>query len=224
MILAAGEGNRFGASKPKQLLELHGRPLFAYALHQHVTSGHQTVIVVSESTKKTIMDYIARVFGNAGIVVVAGGATRRESILAGIDAIPLETPPRTGVLLRNAASPNIPTTVIDQVVRGLETVDCVQAYIPSSGTTFLHEDGRLERLYDRATTGLTVDPTGYNIELLRQIGQAMESSRDGETTLDIARSLGAEISLVESPSTNIKLTVPTDMARLRDAVSEQPLT
>ncbi len=221
LVLAAGRGNRFGGSKPKQLIDLCGRPLFSHALHQHVDLGHTVIVVVSNSTREAIVRYVAGVMPNAGIVIATGGETRGQSILAAIDAIPSDSPPETRVLLRNSVSPNTSTKLLNEVVRGLDTYDGVQAYVPSHQTAFLHRDGQLISLYDQSSMGFTVDPTGYRLDLLTRIAETMRPAWPGETSLDIARGLGARIGLVESPVTNIKLTTPGDLDRLSAYMSDE---
>jgi 2-C-methyl-D-erythritol 4-phosphate cytidylyltransferase/2-C-methyl-D-erythritol 2,4-cyclodiphosphate synthase len=222
LILAAGQGNRFGGDSPKQIVDLCGRPVFSYALHQHAVAGHRLVVVVSESTRGPITELIMSELPDAGIVIATGGETRRESILAAIDAIASDADPTTPVLLRNAASPNIEAQLIDDVVRGLETHDGMQAWVPSNATAFRHNQGELDHLYDNSTMGFTVDPTGYRYDVLVEIGRAMAADSSGDTSLDVARALGARIGLVRSPTTNVKLTTPGDLERLASLMAVPP--
>lgn len=214
LILAAGKGSRFGADRPKQLLDLLGRPVIVYALRQHVDLGHRVVLVVSESTESEVRSIVAAHLPDADITIVRGGVTRRESVLAAVAAIPADTPPDAPVILRNAASPNTPTDLLADCAEGIGRHDGMQAYVPSDKTTFVHADGNLDWLLARHATGFTVDPTVYRCDLIRRIATELARGVDGETTLDIARRLDADIAIVESPSTNIKLTRAIDLERL----------
>jgi 2-C-methyl-D-erythritol 4-phosphate cytidylyltransferase / 2-C-methyl-D-erythritol 2,4-cyclodiphosphate synthase len=214
LVLAAGQGRRVGGDVPKQLLMLGGRPVIMHAIEQHLRLGHRVVTVVAPTTRAEIDDLLTRRLGDHRVTVVAGGATRRESVLAGVRAIPPDTGADTAVVLRNAASPNTPDPVVIACVDGVAETDGMQAFRPSDTTTILRRGERLEQMLARSTTGFTCDPTVYRRRLLDAIGEAMEAGDPGDTTLDIARRLGAEIGLVESPASNIKITTADDLDRL----------
>lgn len=215
IVLAAGKGERIGGDRPKQLLELGDRPVLVHALDQHVRLGHRLVVVVSTASRP-LVEYWAEQSAGVAPIVVEGGATRRASVLAGIDGIPADTSADAPVLLRNAASPNVPDHVVIDCAAGVADTDGVQAFVPSEATTFERRGDRLERVLVRADTGFTCDPTAYRRELVDRIAAELRASDEGETTLDIARRLGAVIGLVESPVGNIKITTPGDLEAVRE--------
>jgi 2-C-methyl-D-erythritol 4-phosphate cytidylyltransferase/2-C-methyl-D-erythritol 2,4-cyclodiphosphate synthase len=217
-VLAAGKGTRVGGDRPKQLMDLLGRPIVIHALEQHHRLGHHVIVVVSESTQAPIEEMVAEFLPGAAIRLIRGGDTRRESVMAGVDAIPPATHPHTGVVLRNAASPNTPDSLIESCIKGMETHDGMQAYVPSNETTFIRANDNLDWLIARDVTGFTVDPTVYRCELIRGVAEQMRTGGLGETTLDIARRLHANIGLVESPRSNFKLTTARDLHRLEVAM------
>lgn len=212
LVLAAGRATRYGDDTPKQFLSLLGRPVVRWAIDQHLALGHHVVVVVAPEQR----DRMKALIGEAAerVDTVAGGATRRESVLAGVDAIPWTTHPDTAVVLRNAASPNTPDDLVLACVRGLASHDGMQAFVPSNETTFIHARGSLDKMIAREATGFTADPTVYRRSLIDAVADEMRAGRRGETTLDIARRLGADIGLAESPPSNIKLTQAGDLERL----------
>ncbi|MEM7142429.1 MAG: 2-C-methyl-D-erythritol 4-phosphate cytidylyltransferase [Actinomycetota bacterium] len=218
LVLAAGKGSRVGADRPKQLLELLGKPVFVHALEQHAHMGHHIVMVVSDSTREPIEEGIAEHLAGAAIDIVLGGSTRRDSVIAGIEAIPDITAQDTAVFLRNAASPNVPDDVVQGCIDGLIEHDGMQAYVRSNETTFIRAHGNLDWLIARDITGFTVDPTSYRRSMMEGLAQAMRDGNLGETTLDMARNLHANIGLVESPRTNFKFTTKGDLRRLEAAM------
>ncbi len=54
IVLAAGKGERIGGDRPKQLLDLGGRPVVVHALDQHLRLGHRLVVVVSAASRPAI--------------------------------------------------------------------------------------------------------------------------------------------------------------------------
>ena len=217
-MLAAGKGTRVGGDRPKQLLELLGRPVVVHALEQHHRLGHYVIVVVSSDTEGPITEMIDEFLPDADPHLIRGGDTRRESVMAGVEAIPAAIHPHTGVILRNAASPNTPDSLINACIEGMREHDGMQAYVPSNETTFIKANDNLDWLIARDVTGFTVDPTVYRCELIRGVAEQMRTGGLGETTLDIARRLHANIGLVESPRSNFKLTTARDLHRLEVAI------
>jgi 2-C-methyl-D-erythritol 4-phosphate cytidylyltransferase len=221
IVLAAGTGSRFGGERPKQLLPLLGRPVLIHSLEQHTRLGHHVIAVVSESLVDEITGHIRAHLPDAEVHLEVGGSTRRESVLAGIDAIPDEIEPDAAVLLRNAASPNTPDELIEGVIGGIGEHDGMQAFVRSNETTFVRANANLDWVISRDITGFTVDPTAYRRSLVERIAKELDDE-SGETTLDIARRLGANIGLVESPRSNIKLTTADDLGRLLVYMDPRP--
>lgn len=209
IVLAAGRGERVGGP-PKQLRAVAGKPLVAHALDQHLRLGHRVYLVVAEE----LADEFAAIVDGRPVETVIGGATRRESVLAGLASIPLETASDTAVILRNAASPNVPDQVLATCLAGLDSHYGMQAYRPSEETTIVHDGQTIDALIPRSATGFTCDPTVYRFALARDIEHELATTSDGETTLDIARRLGATIGLVASPAANIKVTTTEDLERV----------
>lgn len=190
----------------------------AHALDQHSRLGHHVIAVVSEETEDEIGAYVGELLECHSVEIVRGGATRRESVLAGIEAIPPVTAPDTGVFLRNAASPNTPDCLLSACLDGVHDHDGIQAFVRSNETTFIRAHQNLDWVIARDVTGFTADPTAYRRELLERIADQLRGEDSGETTIDIARRLGANIGLAESPRTNIKLTTADDLLRLELAM------
>lgn len=214
IVLAAGKGERVGGEQPKQLRVVGGKPLAAHALDQHLRLGHRVVLVVPEALAG---EFVAVVAGR-DVETVIGGATRRESVIAGFGAIAADTHVDTPVILRNAASPNVPDELVEACLAGLDSHYGMQAYRASEETTIVHDGRTIEQVVPRSATGFTCDPTVYRYSLAHDIHQELAASTDGETTLDIARRLGATIGLVASPPSNIKVTTMDDLDRVEAAL------
>lgn len=215
VVLAAGRGTRVGGATPKQLREVAGKPLAAHAIDQHLRLGHEVVLVIAEALAADF----AAIVGDRAVTTVVGGDTRRESVLAGLGAIDPATDPATPVILRNAASPNVPDAVVVDCIAGVAVHYGTQAYRASEETTIVHDGRTIEQLVPRAATGFTCDPTVYRFSLALDIMEELTASTAGETTLDIAHRLGATIGLVVSPATNIKVTTPGDLDLVATALA-----
>src|ERR1700722_6388510 len=86
ILVAAGSGSRFGADTPKQFLVLAGKPVMrhaAEALAELVSLGQP----VGESAPIE-----AALAGLEHLPTVPGGATRQDSVRAGLEALEAHAP------------------------------------------------------------------------------------------------------------------------------------
>ncbi len=110
IIVAAGQGTRAGTDLPKQFAMLGGRPMLAYshaalAAHPGIDTA---LIVIGEGQEQALEAALG------AVPFATGGATRRESVRRGLEA--LGSPDR--VLIHDAARPFVPATVIDNPAGG----------------------------------------------------------------------------------------------------------
>ena len=117
LIVAAGRGSRAGDGPPKQYRLLGGRPVLSHALrplcaHPAITG----VRVVIHPDDRDLYEDAAT--GQHLGAAIAGGATRRESVLAGLEAIAASGGARQ-VLIHDAARPFLPAAVIDRLLAAL---------------------------------------------------------------------------------------------------------
>lgn len=220
IILAAGQGVRFGApTHPKQYAEIAGQPLYRY-----VVDLYTGLPAIGRIVLVTDLGHIPQVRAALDqgheVAIVAGGATRQQSVENGLSY--LEATGLAGddiVVLHNGASPNTPRELVERCLQAARDQAVVQAWVPALFTTFSIEDDRVDRVLPREHLGWTCDPTVYRADVLRR---AMDLQRSqglaGDSTIDAARALGIHIGLVRSTHANIKVTTPWDLAAVKGAM------
>ena len=84
MIVAAGQGSRFGASLPKQYVVLHHQTLLQHSVARLAQSAYidacLLVLAADDSTAQTL-DFALPIYHTIG------GAERWQSVFAGVEAI-----------------------------------------------------------------------------------------------------------------------------------------
>lgn len=110
IVVAAGRGERFGDTRPKALLEAADAPLVVHAVTALQGAGIGAVVVVhpvaARASFRTALD-------GYDVVLVPGGATRTDSVRAGVGAVGSEV----GVVaVHDAARPLIPAAVVARTV------------------------------------------------------------------------------------------------------------
>ena len=108
LVVAAGRGLRFGATRPKQYLNCAGRPLIAHTLEAlTVAWPFSAVKVVIHADDRALYDEALAHLAAAATAALGppaiGGATRQQSVLAGLEAL---APAQADiVLIHDAARP-----------------------------------------------------------------------------------------------------------------------
>ncbi len=116
IVVAAGKGLRVGGEIPKQFRILRGKPILRWSIDTLALAGADMIIaVVSPDTEA---DARAALAGVDSVRFVHGGATRQESVRAGLEALADEAPAR--VLIHDAARPDLPVDVIARLLAALE--------------------------------------------------------------------------------------------------------
>lgn len=117
IVLAAGEGHRFGAGKPLALLA--GKPLVRYVLEALIAGGVERIVVVVPPESS---DFAAALRGLENRVVSVPNMRSRDgmssSLLVGLDALDSRT---AAVLVALADQPTITAHVIRALVETWRT-------------------------------------------------------------------------------------------------------
>jgi 2-C-methyl-D-erythritol 4-phosphate cytidylyltransferase/2-C-methyl-D-erythritol 2,4-cyclodiphosphate synthase len=116
-VVAAGKGLRVGGDTPKQFRAWRGKPLVRHAVEALAQAGADPLIVaIAEDAREHAETALA---GIPGVTFVTGGATRQDSVRAGLDALAPFVPER--VLIHDAARPDLPREVVTRLVAALGT-------------------------------------------------------------------------------------------------------
>lgn len=211
ILVAAGAGERLGRGMPKALVQCAGRTLLEHALDGVIASevaGHIRVVVPPGDTA---LRSIVNSKHSHGIVISAvdGGASRPESVRAGIAALPgrIEI-----VLVHDAARALTPPAVFHNVVRAVaQGAAAVVPGIAVTDTIKIVEGNLVTATPDRASLRAIQTPQGFDAATLR--AAHAESHEDTAVTDDamMVESLGKSVSVVQGDPLAFKVTTPTDL-------------
>ena len=204
LLVAAGTGSRFGAGPPKQFLRIAGAPVLrhaALALSRHV------------SLLQPVGDAAAIDAALAGIdhlPVVPGGATRQDSVHAGLKALAPFEPDI--VLVHDGARPFFPDATIPDLLAALEHASGAIPAVPVADTLKRVEDGVVVASVPRDGLFRAQTPQGFRFSTLLYLhGAAGSALTDDAALLEQA---GETVALVAGSEDNIKLTYKDDEMRL----------
>ncbi len=217
LVVAAGRGQRFGGSLPKQYAPLKGelllrRTLRAFSNHPKVT---QVVVAIHPDDGAQFAEAAA---GLAKVTSVHGGAARQDSVRLGLEAL-VASPPDL-VLIHDGARPMISAGLIDRVIEGLATAEGVLPVVPVVDTLKrVDAGGAVGETVPRENLARAQTPQGFRFAPIL----AAHRKFAGETLTDDAAVLeraGGRVVTVLGDETNIKVTTMDDLARLTASLSE----
>lgn len=223
LIPAAGVGSRFGATLPKQYLDLAGRMVIEHALglfaEHPAISG--CVVVLSPEDEYWVR---SRYAGDPRIRRAAGGRERCDSVANGLSLLAAEADPEDWVLVHDAARPCLHPDDLDALIAALrdEPVGALLA-LPVHDTVKRSADGRhVDGSVPRGSLWRAFTPQAFRLGLLRRALTAAESK--GQIVTDDAGAvelLGLKPRLVQGRADNIKITRPEDLSLARFFLQQQ---
>lgn len=202
IIAAAGSGERFGASIPKALIQLGDRTLLEHAVAAISAVADQIVVTApsgyEEQIKKLVGDEV---------LVVTGGATRSDSVRAGLAAIK----GAEFVLVHDAARSLASVDLAKRVVASLKAgAVAVVPVLPVVDT--LQEvgaDGNVIAAVDRTPLRRVQTPQGFTYSVLAQIHQGALEATDDST---LALKAGYDVANVVGEERALKITTASDLS------------
>ena len=212
ILVAAGSGSRFGAETPKQFLALAGQPVIRHAAR--ALSAHVTLLqpVGDAAAIDAALGDIPH------LPTVNGGATRQDSVLAGLEALEKHAPDI--VLVHDAARPVIPAGTIEALIEALKTAKGAIPAIPVADTLKRVVNGIIETTVPRDGLYRAQTPQAFHFQTLLKTHRAgIKGATDDASLLEAA---GIPVKIVPGSDDNIKLTYPEDKARL-EAIMNPPL-
>ncbi len=209
ILVAAGTGSRFGAETPKQFLRLLGKPVIRHAAE--ALANHASLIQpVGEAAP--IADALD---GLVHLPTVPGGATRQDSVRAGLDALLPHAPDI--VLVHDAARPHIPAGTIEALLAALEHRPGAIPAAPVADTLKRVAGGVITETVPRDGLFRAQTPQAFRFATLLAAHQSgFIGATDDASLLEAA---GEPVAIVPGSDDNIKLTYPDDLVRLERAIS-----
>ncbi|MFG1205424.1 bifunctional 2-C-methyl-D-erythritol 4-phosphate cytidylyltransferase/2-C-methyl-D-erythritol 2,4-cyclodiphosphate synthase [Xanthobacter flavus] len=215
IVVAAGRGSRAGGPLPKQYQQLGGEPVLRRTLrlfceHPAVTS----VLAVIHSDDSGLFADAAEGLPKI-LAPVSGGATRQESVRAGLEALAGSGAP-TVVLVHDAARPYATPDLIARAIAAAGEADAAIPVLAVTDTVKrVDTAGLVEETVDRAALRAVQTPQAFRYAPLVAAHRAAADS--GVTTLTDDASVmewaGHRVATFTGETGNIKLTTAEDMTR-----------
>ncbi len=194
IVVAGGGGRRFGG--PKQFEDLHGRRVLDWSLAAAAAACDGVVPVVPAD----------RLDGEPAPGAVSGGATRSESVRAGLAAVPHDA---AIVVVHDAARPLAGADLFRRTVAAVRAgADAAVPGIPVTDTVKRVDDGRVTETVDRTSLVAVQTPQAFRADVLRRAHAGAPEATDDA---GLVEALGGLVVVVKGDPRNLKLTSPDDL-------------
>lgn len=219
IIPAGGIGKRMKTQQPKQFLTLHGKPVLVRTLQALAKTGLIEKFIIPAVDLVYTRKVIRADLPDIDFTVVSGGKTRQESVHNGL------------MEAKKLAGDNLPDMIlVHDAVRALVQESTVRATIDKAlefggaiaanqvtdtikqAHTFGDKKDCIRKNIPRENLWVAQTPQVYKADLLIEAYEkAKQEHYEGTDSAGLVERLGMDVSLVESPKSNIKITTPDDL-------------
>lgn len=221
IIFAGGTGQRMNSkTKPKQFLELHGKPIIIYTLEHF--DQHELIDGIVVVCVKEWIEYFEKLIEQFNIkkvkAIVPGGNTGLISRFNGVKKAAELYPNDTVCLMHDGVRPLIDHDIITKNIESVEKYGSAVTVAPAIETIAVREsDNKVGNIIDRKMCQMAKAPQSFKLgDLLSAHNDAIESGmEDCIDTAYLMQQKGFEVYTVEGTTENIKITTPTDFYTFR---------
>lgn len=215
VIFAGGSGRRMNNNgKPKQFLELKGKPIIIYTLElfdQHPEIDG-IVIVCIESWIPKLKELLYKFNIMKVVCIVPGGDTGQDSIYAGIKAVSEHFSDNSIVLIHDGVRPLINAkTISDNVATVVKYGSCITCVPTIETFVVISEEGHFD-IPERKNSLIARAPQSFVLkDILKVHEDARQKGRhDYIDSCSLMNCYGYKLHTIIGPVENIKITTPMD--------------
>lgn len=223
VIFAGGTGKRMNTkSKPKQFLELHGKPILIYTLEQF--DNHPEIdgiiLVVLEQWIDDCKEMISKFKLRKVRAVVAGGDSAMSSQRNGLLKTKEMFTDDSVVLIHDGVRPLIDSETISKNIASVKKYGTAITVTPAIETIAIkNQSGEVGQIVERSKCELARAPQSFFLKDI--IDVHIKAENDGMEFIDSASMMqyyGHSLYTVEGAPENIKITTPNDFYVFRALV------
>ena len=219
-ILAGGVGTRMqSAEKPKQFLEVGGKPIIIHTIEKFISIENFTKILVL--TPEDWVDYTRDLIENymgtdSGVLVLPGGSDRNETLMCALAYIEehYKVDADTILVTHDAVRPFVTERIIRENMEAAGLYGACGTAIPATDTIVQSRDGKyMHSIPDRSCMYQQQTPQSFRVTLLKET-YALLNEEERKSLTDACKILvlkGVPVYMVMGDSCNIKITYPEDL-------------
>lgn len=205
IIVAAGEGRRFGTAK--QFALLAGRPVINWAIEAlatHPRINEVIIVLPDESRADEIKSSWPKVKA-----VVRGGKQRQDSVSRGLEAV---SPEMEIVLVHDGVRPLVTAELISRIIETAEKEGAAVPALPIEDTVKMIDGEYITKTINREQLVRVQTPQGFRKNLLQKaFHQAKKEGYYASDEASLIERIGGRVKIIPGETKNIKITTPDDL-------------
>lgn len=206
IIVAAGEGKRFGAAKQFALLK--GKTILDWSLEKFEEHEAIDSIILVLGQDRSGDEYLAKYTKIAAIA--RGGEKRQDSVYSGLSCV--DTQETEIILVHDGARPLVGKDLIGRIVDASRKKGAVIPVVPLEDTIKRVEGQKVLRTEERRQLFRVQTPQGFSFSLLKEaFVHAMEDHFDGTDEAVLVERLGKDVFVIPGDQRNMKITTTEDL-------------
>ena len=221
IIAAGGTSARMGADRPKQFMEINGKPLIIYCLEIFESHG-----AIDEIIAACPADYFSTLKKMAACYkisklkkIAAAGESRQASVYNGLALVSPET---DIVVVHDAARPFVDHRMItDNILSAAEHGACGTVFPAVDTIVTAGAGGYIEAFTPRDSTFHMQTPQSFKYKILYDAHKRFKNDPPATDDCSLAMRAGAKVAFVMGGKSNFKVTTPGDVASMRLYLTNQ---
>jgi 2-C-methyl-D-erythritol 4-phosphate cytidylyltransferase len=217
VVVAAGAGVRAGPGEPKQFRPILGVPMLLRALRPFTSHPDVTLVVVAvpRGFDARPPEWLAKLVGER-LALVAGGATRAQSVRAGLSALPAGA---GVVLVHDGARPFVSRETIDAVIAKARAGLGAVAAVPLNDTIKeVVEGNRITTTVARERLWRAQTPQGFPRDMIERVYAQLANGDAATDDAGLCERAGLPVEVVPDTTYNFKVTTADDF-RIAEALA-----
>lgn len=207
IVVAAGKGLRVGGDVPKQFRLWRGKPLVRHSVEALQAAGADPLVVVIGADAHGEAE--AALAGLSGIRFVTGGASRQDSVRAGLEALVGDAPRH--VLIHDAARPDLPMGVIVRLLEALGLHPGAIPVLPVVDSLALDDAGVMAGTAPRESLRRVQTPQAFRYAEILAAHRAWDGETDAGDDAQVLRASSGSVALVDGDECLKKITFAEDL-------------
>ena len=228
VIFAGGTGQRMKTTnRPKQFLEMHGKPIIIYTLE--IFEKHPDIDGIVVACVEEWIPYLKELLDRFHIEkvkkVVPGGVTGQMSIYNGLTAAKeIAGEEKSIILIHDGVRPLINEGVITDNINSVkQNGSAITSAIVKETIMVVKDDNSIDYVPDRAHSRVAKAPQSFWLDEILEVRH--KAQQDGITdfidSCTMMKYYGHKLFLIDGPYENIKITTPDDFYTMRALLDAQ---
>jgi 2-C-methyl-D-erythritol 4-phosphate cytidylyltransferase len=208
VIVAGGQGVRMGADRPKQFLEIGGKPILRHTIErfQAYDPKIDIILVLPEAQKDWWRDYCRQTGFLERYTMVSGGITRFHSVQNALRFVSDDG----RVAIHDGVRPLLSAALLERLFEAAEKYPAVIPAVPVVESVRRKEDEEVSVPVSRDGLVLVQTPQLFDARLLKDAYRQPFSPAFTDDA-SVFEAAGGTVHIVPGDRINLKITTPDDL-------------